>query len=204
MEPPSEFEMWKQGVSRATAFTQSNATLQIQIAGLFVSAIVVAVASMQKGNEDLVYILFIPILSMVMLMVAATYFNFLVLQQTFTSLFGRRYEENQKIICHEELADRLRKRQNAPSISESVSYLLGYDYYSTPYVIFFWIYLLAPQASFWAWTSSRTAHWTVPYRGICAVAFFVLQVGISARLTRRAWKCVEFERQFRRDPASID
>src|ERR1700678_2012415 len=95
------FDAWKLGVARAAAFIQSNASFQVQIAGFFFSAVVISVATVRQEMQNLMLLVCVPVFSMIMLILAASYFNFLAIQQVFISVYGRRYIDGQAVICHE-------------------------------------------------------------------------------------------------------
>jgi hypothetical protein len=137
----ADLDEWKQGVSRATAYVQSNAAIQVQVFGFYISALGIAIALARPDIRDTVIFAFVPGSAFLLLTITAKYFAYISYQDVFISLYGTRFDPAAPYRCHDEFwADlKLEEITLQEAVFRTVTYWNG-----LPYFAIWWAYIAGP------------------------------------------------------------
>lgn len=181
-----ELDEWKQGVSRATAYVQSNAAIQVQVFGFYISALGLAIALARPDIRDTVIFAFIPVSAFLLLVITAKYFCYISYQDTFLTLYGKRFNADAPFSCHEEFWEDL--KQSEVSLFAAARRTVTY-WHGLPYFAIWWAYMAGPPALMVLTSVSREDLCGSRVAAI-SIAYLLASIFVFARITRIGWVAI--------------
>lgn len=191
-----ERAVWIANVGRTVSYVQSNAAIQIQLFGFFVSAAGLSIALARPDVRHFVVYWFLPLSAFILLVISSIFFKFYCYQSVFIYLHGTRFERG-TVRSHEDFFDTA-----LPDVSASEVAAALFSERSMPYSVVLTSYILSPpllialfqsvaDTGFLGSEGARMGPgWMLAY---VAIAFATMQ-----RLSRPGWAALKLEEQEKR------